>query len=78
MVTLGNLSKTSAGHSDSGEGLWLQGEAELQAQSFRDAEPQPVTLQKRKNHEMSPKLLRPGITIRLKTTDPCLPINAWK
>ena len=29
-------------HCESGEVLWLQGEAELQTHSFRDAEPQPV------------------------------------
>ena len=29
-------------HCESGEGLWLQGEAALQMHSFRDADPQPV------------------------------------
>ena len=31
-------------HYESGEGLWLQGEATLQTHSFRDADPQPVIL----------------------------------
>ena len=29
-------------HCEAGEGYWLQGEAGLQAHSFRDADPQPV------------------------------------
>ena len=29
-------------HCEAGEGYWLQGEAALQAHSFRDADPQPV------------------------------------
>ena len=29
-------------HCESGEGLWLQGEAALQTHSFRDADPEPV------------------------------------
>ena len=31
-----------ARHCESGEGLWLQGEAAFQMHSFRDADPQPV------------------------------------
>ena len=29
-------------HCESGEGIWLQGEAASEAHSFRDAEPHPV------------------------------------
>ena len=29
-------------HCESGEGLWIEGEAALQTHSFRDAEPHPV------------------------------------
>ena len=36
----------SALHCEAGEGHWLQGEAALQAQSFREADPQPVIPQK--------------------------------
>ena len=60
-------------HCESGEGLWLQGEAALQTHSFRNADPQPVIPPNgKKNHGMFPKLLRPGINISLTTTDPCL------
>ena len=33
---------SSLWHCESGNGLWLQGEAVLHMHSFRDAEPQPV------------------------------------
>ena len=33
-------------HCEAGEGYWLQGEAALQAHSFRDADPQPVIQKK--------------------------------
>ena len=59
--------------------LWLQGEAALQTQSFRDAEPQLVIPPKTKdNHGMPPVQLRPGRNICMTTTDPCPPIIAWK
>ena len=42
---------------------------------YEDAEPQLIVPQKRKkNHEMPPVQLRPGINICLNTSDPCLPI----
>ena len=66
-------------HCESGKDLWLEGEAALQTQSFRDAEPQIVIPPKtKKNHGVPPVQLRPGIHICLTTTDPCLPIIAWK
>ena len=34
-------------HFEAGGGYWLQGEAALQAQSFRDADPQPVISKKK-------------------------------
>ena len=37
-----------AWHCESGEGLWLQGEAALQKHSFKDADPQPVIPQNKK------------------------------
>ena len=41
-------------HCESGEWLWLQGEAAFEIHSFRDAEPQPVIpLNEKKNGEMS-------------------------
>ena len=33
---------TCTDHCESGEGLWLQGEAALQMHIFRDTDPQPV------------------------------------
>ena len=35
-------------HCESGEELWLQGEATLETHSFRDADPQPVVPQNEK------------------------------
>ena len=67
------------GHCESGKELWLQGGAALQTQSFRDAKPQLVIPQKtNENHRVPPVQLRPGISICLTTTDPCVPIIAWK
>ena len=45
-------------HCESGERLWLQGEAAFEMHSFKDAEPQrAILLNDRKNHEISPKQL---------------------
>ena len=40
-------------HCESGEGLWLQGEAALQTHSFRDAEPQSTECNTTKCKEKS-------------------------
>ena len=37
-------------HCESGEGIWLQGEAASEAHSFRDAEPHPVIPENAKNN----------------------------
>ena len=67
------------GHCESGKELLLQGKAALQTQSFRDAEPKlDIPPKTKKNHEVPPVKLRPGIDICLTTTDPCLPIISWK
>ena len=56
-----------------------KGKAALQTESFRDAEPQPgIRPKTKKNHGVPPVQLRSGINICLTTTDPCLPIIAWK
>ena len=60
---------------ESGNELWLQGEAALQWQSFRDTEPQRVIPPK--NHEMPPVQLRSGIHICLTTINLFLLIIAW-
>ena len=66
-------------HCESGSELWLQGEAALQTQDFRDVEPQlGIRPKTKKNHGVPPVQLRSGINICLTTTDPCLPIIAWK
>ena len=66
-------------HCESGEVLWLQGEAASQTHSFRDAEPQPVIPPNaNKNHGKFPKKLRPGISTSMSTTDLCLPNTAWQ
>ena len=65
-------------HCESGKELWLQREAALETQSFRDAEPQLViNPPKKKNHEIPFVQLRPGINICLTITDPFLPTIAW-
>ena len=66
----------SALHCESGEGLWLQGEAALQAYNFRYADPQPVIpLNEKKNNEIFPKQLISGI----KSADELfLPWNTWQ
>ena len=65
---------------ESGEVLWLKGEAASQTHSFRDAEPQPVIPpnEKKKKHGKSPKQLRSGISTSMSTTDLCLPNAAWQ
>ena len=56
-----------------GKGLWLQGEA------FRDAEQQLVIPPNaKKNLDIVPNQLRPGLYISLTTTDRCLPSTAWQ
>ena len=66
----------SAFHCESREWLW---EVALQTHSLRDAEPQQViTLNTNKSHGLSPKQLRPVITISLTSTDPGLPRPAWQ
>ena len=39
---MGHLGIMAGIHCEAGEGYWLQGEAVLQAHSFRDSDPQPV------------------------------------
>jgi hypothetical protein len=64
-------------HCESGEGIWLQGEAASEAHSFRDAEPHPVIPANAKNnHEIFPKKLRPCNNTNLSTTDFCQPSSA--
>jgi hypothetical protein len=66
-------------HCESGEEIWLQGEAASEAHSFRDAEPHPVIPAKAKNnYEIFPKKLRPCNNTNLSTTDFCLPSTAWQ
>ena len=66
-------------HCESGEGIWLQGEAASEAHSIRDAEPHPVIPANEKNNsEIFPKKLRPCNNINLSTTDLCLPSTAWQ
>ena len=66
-----------ARHCESGEEVWLQREAGLQVQSFRDTDPQPVILpNEKKNHGISASQLRPGMNISLTSTEPCLPSTA--
>ena len=66
-------------HSESGEELWVQGEAVLQTLSSRDAKPQPVIAPyAKKNYEMSPRQLRTGINISLTPKDPFVPSTAWQ
>ena len=68
---------SSTDHCESGEGPWLYGEAAIQTHSFRDTDPQEVIPpNEKKNYEISPKLLRPGINFHLNTTDSCLPNTA--
>ena len=67
-----NLTDLRRIHCESGKELLLQGEAALQTQIFRDAEPQLVI------PPVPPVQLIPGINVCLTTTDPCLPIIAWK
>ena len=47
-----SLTEGYSTHCESGEGLWLQGEAVLQMHSFRDADPQPVIQQNNNNKIM--------------------------
>ena len=65
-------------HCESGKEPLLQGEVALQMSSFRDAEPQLVSHQKKINHGVPPVQLRPGKNICLTTIDPSLTIIAWK
>ena len=66
-------------HFESGEGIWLQGEAASEAHSFRDAEPHPVIPANAKNkYEIFPKKLRPCNNTNLSPTDFCLPSTAWQ
>ena len=66
-------------HCEFGKELRLQGEAALQTPSFRDAEPHLVIPPKtKKNHGVPPMQIRPEKHICLTTTNPCLPIIAWK
>ena len=66
-------------HCESGSELWLQGEAALQTQNFRDAEPKlGIRPKTKKNHGVPPVQLRSGINICLTTSDPCLPIIVCK
>ena len=79
MERSGKASAEIPPHCDSGEVIWLQGEAALQTHSFRDADPQPVVLQNAKKfHGMSPKHFRPGLNTSLITTNPCLYSTAWQ
>ena len=65
-------------HCESGEGIWLQGEAALEAHGFRDAEPHPVILANAKNnYEIFSKKLRLCNFTNLSPTDLCLPSTAW-
>ena len=77
VVGLKRLTRACAAHCESGEELWLQGEAALQVHSFRDSDPQPVIPpNEKKNHGMSVIQLRPGMNISLTASDPCLPSTA--
>ena len=67
------------GHCESGEGIWLKGEAASEAHSLRGAEPHPVIQANSKNnYEIFPKKPRPCNNTNLSTTDFCLPSTAWQ
>ena len=68
-------------HPESGEGLWLQGEAELQTHSFRNAgaEPEPVIQSNEKKiYSLSPEQVTQGKTISLTNTDPSITSVAYQ